>query len=136
MLASTTILHQDAPAQIYVPERHPIYHVCVLQDPILHRFFHKSSSHVRAENIKRKNIKRDSVRWNDRYLLYLFSHHSFHFLSFVTLSVWTVFLQSSRQLGFSFQHGQLERNPGFVVFLEQSEKHSFRKTDLFLLLSE
>lgn len=70
---------------------------CVLQYPTLHRFFHKSSSHVKAENIKSKNIKRDSVRWNDRYLLYLFSHHSFHSLSLVTLSVWTVFLQSLRQ---------------------------------------
>lgn len=70
---------------------------CVLQDPTLHRFFHKSSRHVKAENIKSRNIKRDSVRWNDRYLLYLFSHHSFHSLSLVTLSVWTVFLQSLRQ---------------------------------------
>lgn len=69
----------------------------VLQDPTLHRFLHESSSHAKAENINSKNIKRDPVRWNDRYLLYLFSHHSFHSLSLVTLSVWTVFLQSLRQ---------------------------------------
>lgn len=109
---------------------------CVLQDPILHRFFHKSSSHAKAENIKRKNIERGSVGWNDRYLLYLFSPHSFHSLSLVTLSVWTVFLQSPRQLRFGSQHGHLERNPGFIIFPEQSEKYKFRKTYVFLLSSE